>query len=107
VIKFYLHISKDEQRKRLEERIRDPEKRWKFSMSDIEERKLWGQYLEAFEDVISATSEDHAPWYVVPANKKWYRDLVVAGTVVGALEEMKLKTPPPPADIDFNKLKIK
>lgn len=107
ILKFYLHISKDEQRKRLEERIRDPEKRWKFSMGDIEERKLWDEYLEAFEDVISATSEEYAPWYVVPANRKWYRDLIVADTVVCALEEMKLQTPPPQVDIDFDKLKIK
>ena len=107
ILKFYLHISKDEQRKRLEERISDPEKRWKFSLGDIEERKLWDEYLKAFEDVISATSEEHAPWYVVPANKKWYRDLVVADRVVGALEEMKLKTPPPQADIDFDRLRIR
>jgi len=106
VLKFFLHISKEEQRERLEERIRNPEKRWKFNVGDLEERKLWGGYMTAFEDVISATSTDHAPWYVVPANRKWYRDLVVAGTVVGALEDMKLKCPPAPEDVDFDKLKI-
>jgi PPK2 family polyphosphate:nucleotide phosphotransferase len=106
VLKFFLHISKDEQRERLEKRIQDPDKRWKFNLGDVEERKLWDQYMAAFEDVISATSTDHAPWYIVPANRKWYRDLVVAHRVVGALEEMKLKYPEPPDDIDFKKLKI-
>ena len=106
VLKFFLHISKEEQRERLEARIRDPEKQWKFNEGDLEERKLWNEYLAAFEDVISATSTDHAPWYVVPANRKWYRDLVVADTVVAALENMKLQCPPAPEDVDFDKLKI-
>ncbi|MGH7206724.1 MAG: PPK2 family polyphosphate kinase [Nitrospiraceae bacterium] len=106
VLKFFLHISKEEQRERLEERIRDPEKRWKFNLGDLEERKLWDEYLVAFEQVISATSTDHAPWYIVPANRKWYRDLVVADTVVATLEDMKLKCPPPPKDVDFDTLKI-
>ena len=69
-------------------------------------RKLWDEYLAAFEEVISATSLDHAPWYIVPANRKWYRDLAVAETVVAALEDMKLKCPPAPKDVDFDKLKI-
>jgi PPK2 family polyphosphate:nucleotide phosphotransferase len=106
VLKFFLHISKDEQRERLQKRIQNPEKRWKFNVGDLEERKLWDRYMTAFEDVISATGTDYAPWYIVPANRKWYRDLVVAGTVVGALEEMKLAYPEPPADIDFDKLTI-
>ena len=106
VLKFFLHISKDEQRERLEERIRDPEKRWKFNVGDLEERKLWDEYMTAFEDVISATSTDHAPWYIVPANRKWYRDLVVADTVVATLDDMKLQCPPGPKDVDFDRLKI-
>lgn len=106
VLKFFLYISKEEQRERLQKRIQNPDKRWKFNLGDLEERKLWDRYMAAFEDVISATSTDHAPWYIVPANRKWYRDLVVAGTVVGALEEMKLACPKPPADIDFDKLTI-
>jgi len=106
VVKFFLHISKVEQRERLEQRIRDPEKRWKFNEGDLEERKRWGDYTRAFEDVISATSTGHAPWYVVPANRKWYRDLVVAETVVATLEDMKLTCPPPPKGIDFDRLKI-
>ena len=106
ILKFFLHISKDEQKERLEERIRDPEKRWKFNEGDLEERKLWKMYMEAFEDVMAATSTEHAPWYIVPANRKWYRNLVVADLVVGVLEDMKLKTPPAPAGVNFDTLKI-
>lgn len=106
ILKFFLHISKDEQKERLEERVRDPEKRWKFNEGDLEERKLWKNYMEAFEDVMAATSTDHAPWYIVPANRKWYRNLVVADRVVAALEGMKLKTPPAPAGVNFDTLKI-
>ncbi|MEP6888081.1 MAG: PPK2 family polyphosphate kinase, partial [Nitrospirales bacterium] len=106
ILKFFLHISQDEQRKRLEARIRDPEKRWKFSPNDVVERKLWDKYMNAYEDAISATSTDCAPWYIVPANYKWYRNLLVAETFVDALNSMKLKYPPVPAGIDFDTLKI-
>ncbi len=106
VLKFFLHISKDEQKERLEARVADPEKRWKWNSGDLEERKLWDDYLKAFEDVISATSTERAPWYIVPANRKWYRNLVVADRVVNALEDMKLKTPLAPDGVNFAKLKI-
>ena len=106
ILKFFLHISKDEQKERLEERVRDPEKRWKFNEGDLEERKLWKNYMHAFEDVMAATSTDHAPWYIVPANRKWYRNLVIADRVVSALEDMKLQTPPGPAGVNFDTLKI-
>ena len=106
MLKFFLHISKNEQKERLEERIRDPEKRWKFNEGDLEERKLWKDYIGAFEDMMAATSTTHAPWHIVPANRKWYRNLVVADLVVDALENMKLKTPPVPVGIDFDTLKI-
>ncbi|NBQ68884.1 MAG: polyphosphate kinase 2 family protein [Nitrosomonadaceae bacterium] len=105
-LKFFLHISKDEQKKRLEERINNPEKRWKFNEGDIEERKFWGNYIEAFEAMLAATSTERAPWYIVPANHKWYRNLVIAHHVVQALEGMKLKTPRAPAGINFDTLKI-
>lgn len=94
VIKFYLHISKDEQKRRLESRLADPDKRWKFSANDIKERALWDDYQEAFEDAINKTSTECAPWYVVPANKKWYRNLVVARTIADTLEAMNPKFPP-------------
>lgn len=106
ILKFFLHISKDEQKKRLEERINNPEKRWKFSTSDIEERKFWKNYMDAFEAMLSATSTDLAPWHIVPANYKWYRNLVIAQQVVTALENMKLATPPAPEGINFDTLKI-
>lgn len=106
VLKFFLHISKDEQKERLEERIRDPEKRWKFNEGDLEERKLWHDYMKAFEDALAATSTEQSPWYIVPANRKWYRNLVVADRIVHALEAMKLELPPAPKGIDFSTLKI-
>jgi len=106
ILKFFLHISKEEQKERLRARIRDPEKRWKWNSGDLEERKRWDDYMAAFEDVISVTSVEHAPWYIVPANRKWYRNLVVAHCVAAGLEAMKLKTPPAPTGVDFATLKI-
>ena len=107
VLKLFLHISKSEQRKRLEARLRDPEKHWKFNPGDLEERKLWSKYQAAYEAAIAATSTEYAPWCVVPANRKWYRNLVVAMTVVTALEKMKLKRVPPRGGIDLAKIKIR
>ncbi len=75
-------------------------------MRDIEERKFWQDYMEAFEDMISVTSTERSPWFVIPANRNWYRNLLVAQIVVSALEDMKLKMPPAPSDIDFATLKI-
>jgi PPK2 family polyphosphate:nucleotide phosphotransferase len=106
VVKFFLHISKDEQKKRLEARLRDPEKQWKFNPSDLEERKLWPKYQAVYETTIAATSTECAPWYVVPANHKWYRNVVVASTVVSALEKLKLKRVPPPPGVDLSKIRI-
>jgi len=101
-----LHISKDEQKERLEARVRDPEKRWKFNEGDLEERQLWADYMKEFEEVLSATSTDIAPWYIVPANHKWYRNLVVADRIVDALQDMKLKCPAAPKGMDFKRVKI-
>jgi PPK2 family polyphosphate:nucleotide phosphotransferase len=106
VVKFFLYISKDEQKQRLLERVQDQEKRWKFNEGDLEERKLWDDYLRGFEDVISKTSTDSAPWYIVPANRKWFRNLLVAHVVVEALEAMRLGCPKPSADIDWDRLVI-
>jgi PPK2 family polyphosphate:nucleotide phosphotransferase len=93
VLKFFLHISKDEQKRRLQSRLDDPEKRWKFSSNDLKERERWDDYQRAFEDAIDNCSTEHAPWYVVPANKKWYRNLVVAGTIADTLERMDPRFP--------------
>jgi polyphosphate kinase 2 (PPK2 family) len=94
ILKFYLHIDLEEQRQRLLERLDDPAKHWKFNPGDLKERLLWNQYMEAYEDVLSKTSTDWAPWYIVPANKKWYRNLVIASALVEALEAMKIQDPP-------------
>lgn len=93
ILKFFLHISKDEQKRRLESRLKDPDKHWKFSKNDIKERRLWDEYQKAFEDAISNCSTAYAPWYVVPANKKWYRNLVVARTIADTLEAMNPQFP--------------
>ena len=94
ILKFFLHISKDEQKRRLESRLENPDKRWKFSKNDIKEREFWDDYQEAFEDAINECSTGHAPWYVVPGNKKWYRNLVVARTIADTLEAMGPRFPP-------------
>jgi len=100
VLKFFLHISKNEQRERLEERLKDPAKRWKFRLGDLDDRKLWGEYREAYEAALEKTSTGHAPWYVVPSDKKWYRNLVIATVLVEALEKLDLKLPEPAEDLD-------
>jgi PPK2 family polyphosphate:nucleotide phosphotransferase len=94
IIKVYLHISKDEQKRRLESRQKDPSKQWKFSIDDLKERKFWDKYMEAYEDAINKCATKYAPWYVVPANKKWYRNLVVARTIADTLEAMNPQYPP-------------
>jgi PPK2 family polyphosphate:nucleotide phosphotransferase len=95
VIKLFLHISKDEQRKRLQARIDDPGKRWKFQHSDLEARKLWKSYQKAYEAVLKKTSTEWAPWYVIPANAKWYRNLVVASVVEQEIGKLKMAYPEP------------
>jgi PPK2 family polyphosphate:nucleotide phosphotransferase len=93
VLKFYLHVSKDEQKKRFLERLDEPEKNWKFAAGDVKERALWDDYMEAYEDAIRATATRHSPWFVVPADNKWFTRLIVAGAIVEALEKMDLAYP--------------
>lgn len=93
VRKFFLNLSKKEQKKRFMQRLNNPEKNWKFSAADVRERACWDDYMSAFEDVIGATSKKHAPWYVVPADNKWYTRLVVAAAIVETLESLKLSYP--------------
>jgi PPK2 family polyphosphate:nucleotide phosphotransferase len=104
VLKFFLHISRDEQKRRLQRRLDNPNKRWKFSSDDLKERALWDAYQRAFEDALSKCSTEHAPWYVVPANKKWYRNLVVASTIADILEAMDPQYPP--AEEGLDRIKI-
>jgi PPK2 family polyphosphate:nucleotide phosphotransferase len=91
--KFFLHVSKKEQKRRFLERIDDPDKNWKFSMADAEERNHWNDYAAAYEDMIRGTATPHAPWFVVPADNKWFTRLVVAGAVIDALYDLKLAFP--------------
>ena len=93
IVKFMLHISRDEQKKRLQARIEDPNKRWKFSAADLKERALWDDYQEAYEDAINCCSTDYAPWYVVPANHKWARDLAIVEVVLRVLKKMRPRYP--------------
>lgn len=104
VVKFYLHIDRDEQKRRLQARLDDPEKSWKFAPADLAERKYWDDYQAAYEEALSKTSTEAAPWYVVPANHKWYRNLVVARTLVKTLEEMDPRPPKP--TVDLTKVRI-
>jgi len=93
ILKFFLHISKDEQKQRLQERLDDREKRWKFSTGDLAERKLWDDYTAAYTTVLEKTSTEYAPWYIVPANRKWYRDLVISHAIISALEGLHMRYP--------------
>ncbi len=95
LLKLFLHISKEEQRERLQRRIDNPEKRWKFAPSDLEARSRWDDYIAAYELAIGATSTDFAPWYIIPANRKWVRDIAVARLLVGTLREMDPEIPEP------------
>jgi PPK2 family polyphosphate:nucleotide phosphotransferase len=93
VLKFFLHVSKEEQKKRFMDRIDDPSKNWKFSSADAEERKYWDQYQKAYEEAISATSTKQAPWYIIPADKKWFARLLVSDIIVDTLTKLKLEYP--------------
>jgi len=93
VLKFFLHVSREEQKRRFLERIAEPEKNWKFSAADVRERAHWTEYMDAYETMIRETSAPHAPWYVVPADNKWYTRVVVAGAIVDTLERLDLHYP--------------
>ncbi|NSW58005.1 MAG: polyphosphate kinase 2 family protein [Armatimonadetes bacterium] len=99
IIKFFLHISKDEQKERLEDRIKDPAKHWKLNPNDSAERALWDHYMRAYEEVLERCSTHIAPWYVIPANRKWYRNMVVAEIIADALREMDPQWPKPNFDV--------
>jgi PPK2 family polyphosphate:nucleotide phosphotransferase len=98
ILKFFLHISKDEQRERLQERIDDPAKRWKFNPGDIEERLHWESYMQAYAEALGRTSTAAAPWYAIPANRNWYRNLAISQILVDALEGLDMRMPTPEID---------
>jgi PPK2 family polyphosphate:nucleotide phosphotransferase len=95
-LKFFLHISKKEQKKRFEERLTDPHKKWKVSAADFAERKYWDDYTEAYEDVLSRCSTENAPWFIIPANHKWFRNLAVSRILVETLEDLHMQFPKNP-----------
>jgi len=99
VLKFFLHISKEEQRQRLQARIDDADKRWKFNPRDLEERKRWDDYMQAYEAALSETSTEHAPWYVVPADSKSTRNVIVSSVLIHTLEALKIGYPQPERDV--------
>lgn len=100
MLKFYLHISPEEQLERFKDRLDDPDRQWKISETDYTDREFWPDYVAAYEDAFVKTSTRNAPWYIVPANKKWYRNRVISQIVADTLEGMGLKTPKPQVDID-------
>lgn len=99
IVKFFLHISKEEQAERFRKRLEDPEKHWKFRAADLDEREHWDEYHEAFDDALTKTSTKHAPWYVIPSDRKWYRDWVVLSILVETLRGMDPQFPPPEEDL--------
>lgn len=100
ILKFFLHISKDEQKRRLQARLDDPTKHWKFALGDLKERALWDEYQAAYEDALNLTSTEWAPWYVIPSNRKWYRNLAVARIIVETLEGFDMHYPEPAEPLD-------
>lgn len=99
ILKFFLHIDLDEQKERLQARLDDPSKIWKFNPGDLKERARWDEYTQAYEDAINKTSTVEAPWYIVPANKKWYRNLVIASVLVDTLKKLDMQYPVPAEDL--------
>jgi len=106
MLKFFLHIDKEEQRERLLARLDEPDKRWKFNPGDLKERELWDKYQKAYEDVLSKTSQDCASWIIVPANKKWYRDLVISAALVDTLKDLKMAYPQPAEDLESYRVQL-
>jgi PPK2 family polyphosphate:nucleotide phosphotransferase len=99
VLKFFLYISKEEQLSRFEKRLDNPARQWKISESDYKERDYWKDYIEAFEDVLSKTSTEHSPWYIIPSNHKWFRDLSISQIITLTMEEMKMELPKPTLNV--------
>ena len=103
-MKFYLHISKDEQKERLQERLDDPTRNWKFDPGDLKQRARWDAYRVAFEDVFAKCSTEYAPWYVIPADQKWYRNLAISRVLVHTLRQMDPQFPPAPEGLENIKI---
>jgi len=106
IVKIFLDVSKDKQKERFEERLERPDKRWKFRLGDLDDRALWGDYMDAYTDAIEETSTDDAPWYVVPADKKWARNVCIARILRHHLERIDPKYPDPDTEIDFDDITV-
>lgn len=104
ILKFYLHISKAEQKERFQDRLNEPDKHWKFSRGDLVVRKKWDAYMAAYEDALTRCNTAWAPWHIVPANHKWYRDLVISDAIVRTLESLNMRYPDPEPDLDQVKI---
>jgi PPK2 family polyphosphate:nucleotide phosphotransferase len=104
ILKFFLHISRDEQTRRLAERLADPDKQWKISEADFAERGYWPQYIKAYEDAIEHTSRKHAPWFIIPSDHKWYRNAAISDILVRAIGKLKMSYPKP--SFDPSKIKL-
>jgi PPK2 family polyphosphate:nucleotide phosphotransferase len=104
ILKFFLHISKDEQTRRLQARIDNKKKHWKLSEADIHERQFWPRYMDAYDDILSATSRKHAPWFVIPCDTKWYRNIAISAVIVDLMHSLNLKYPKPTVDASSIKL---
>ena len=100
IVKLYLHISKEEQAERLQDRLDTPHKLWKFNKGDLKHRALWGEYMTAFEAMLEETSTEYAPWYIIPANRKWYRNYVIGSILVDTLERLNMEFPEPEEGLD-------
>lgn len=101
VLKFFLNVSRDEQKQRFQDRLDRPDKHWKFRMGDLDDRVLWGEFQGAYQDMLNRTSTEDAPWYIVPADRKWYRDVVISQILVNTLEGLQMAYPAPEEDVDF------
>lgn len=99
ILKFYLHIDKDEQKERFQDRVDEPDKNWKFSFEDLEKRKQWDDYMAAYEEMLNETTTDYAPWYVIPANQKWYRNVAMMRVIVGTMRQLDPQYPSPEGDL--------
>ena len=100
ILKFFLHISKDEQKERFQDRLDFPEKNWKFSVDDLRKRTYWNDYMDAYQEMMQQCSTEHAPWYAIPANQKWYRNWAIMNDILSTLKEMDPQYPPPEDDIE-------
>jgi len=104
ILKFYLHISRDEQTRRLQSRIDDKKKNWKLSEADVHERQFWPRYIDAYDDILSSTSRKHAPWLIIPSDSKWYRNIAISTIIVDLMQSLNLKYPKPTIDVRTIKL---